>query len=440
VATDQESELGPGAVDAGDGIAVILTVEPIQTAATTVSGARPMAVLGSLRLAEGESQLEQAAAAISRCADSLGAPLVSAEVQFEPGYEGSSLTTVMTVSTAPAEHPPATAPPLLTDRPPYEVEPQKPTEPMYLKGPMLIPTGWSGGGTLVKMLESANLTSRPAPFAHAGASVLEPPGIAAALAGNGRRVAVDPRAGTAEAVYACAAELACVGAEPIGLGCCLNFGDPENPNVAWQLAESIDGLKQASADLEIPIVGASASLDKESPHGPILPTPIVGMVGRRPGAAPGPLGFRNPGERIALVGSFNPLRDGSEIAKLHGHPLAGMIPFKDSGAIRQAHELVREGVRSGRFTSARDIAEGGLAIALAESCIAGGEGARVLIRGFIDVFGEDLGTAFLVTGSEQDLDGLNLIGEVGGDQLDIHGVLIVPVSDLRASYDRGLTP
>jgi len=357
---------------------------------------------------------------------------------------------------------------LVDDCPLYDLEVEQPTEPMYPKGPMVIPTDSSDGGTLVKMLESANLSSRRTVFEQydpvvqsrtvrrpeqADAAVLALPvlskqsdgqdgpipAIAISIDGNGRRVAVNPRAGAAEAVYECAANLACVGAEPLGLTNCLNFGNPEKPHVAWQLTEAIDGLAQACRDLDVPVVGGNVSLYNESPDGPILPTPVVGMVGKLPDARhAGRLGFHTPGEKIALVGSFNPLRDGSEIAKLHGHPLAGMIPSKDLAAIKQAHETVREGVRSGRFTSAHDVAEGGLAVALAESCIAGGHGATVQIPEALDIFGEDLGTAFLVTGSEQDLEGLNVIGEVGGDQLDIHSVLVVPVSDLEAAYAGGM--
>ncbi len=103
--------------------------------------------------------------------------------------------------------------------------------------------------------------------------------------GNGRRVACDPRAGAAEAVYECAANLACVGAEPLGLTNCLNFGNPEKPHVAWQLSEAVEGLAQACEALGVPVVGGNVSLYNEAPSGPIFPTPVVGMVGQLPDAA-----------------------------------------------------------------------------------------------------------------------------------------------------------
>jgi phosphoribosylformylglycinamidine synthase II len=362
---------------------------------------------------------------------------------------------------------------LVDDCPLYDLQPEAPTAPMYPAGPMVIPTGSPDGATLLTLLAQANLTSRRPIFEQydpvvqsrtvrrpeqadaavlalaqtdrAGSGLAGPdpaatlPGIAISIDGNGRRVAVNPRAGAAEAVYECAANLACVGAEPLGLTNCLNFGNPEKPHVAWQLSEAVDGLAQACRDLDVPVVGGNVSLYNESPDGPILPTPVVGMVGRLPDVRrAGRLGFHTPGEKVALVGSFNPLRDGSEIAKLHGHPLAGMIPPKDLDALRAAHVTVRDGVRSGRFRSAHDIAEGGFAVALAESCIAGGHGARIVVGDAMDVFGEDLGTAFLVTGSAADLEGLTVIGEVDGDDLDIRGVLSVAVSDLAAAHGSGM--
>ena len=109
--------------------------------------------------------------------------------------------------------------------------------------------------------------------------------IAVSIDGNGRRVACDPRRGAAEAVYECAANLACVGAEPLGLTNCLNFGNPEKPHVAWQLTEAVDGIAQACRALDVPVVGGNVSLYNEAPSGPIFPTPVIGMVGRLPDPA-----------------------------------------------------------------------------------------------------------------------------------------------------------
>jgi phosphoribosylformylglycinamidine synthase subunit PurL len=358
---------------------------------------------------------------------------------------------------------------LVDDCPLYDLEPEAPTTALYRGGEQQLATDADATTTLMALLASANIASRRPVFEQydpvvqsrtvrrpeeADAAVLalpvlsartgpddEPiPAIAVSIDGNGRRVAVDPRAGAAEVVYECAANLACTGAEPLGLTNCLNFGNPEKPHVAWQLSEAVDGLAQACRDLGVPVVGGNVSLYNESPDGPILPTPVIGMVGKLPDArrAAG-VGFAEPGERIALVGSFNPSRDGSEIAKLHGCAPAGALPDKDVSAIRDAHERVRQGVRDKSFTSAHDIAEGGILVAIAESCIAGGVGAIVNLPDGLDLFGEDLGTAFIVSGPAPLLEGLPIIGAVGGRELVVKDVLNVPVSELTAAHSEGLS-
>src|SRR6476659_7947542 len=117
--------------------------------------------------------------------------------------------------------------------------------------------------------------------------------IAAAIDGNGRRVACDPYRGTIEAVLECAQNLACVGAEPLGLTNCLNFGNPEKGIVAWQLERSVQGLAEACEALAVPVVGGNVSLYNETPAGPIYPTPVVGMVGELADASrAGAIAFR----------------------------------------------------------------------------------------------------------------------------------------------------
>ncbi len=357
---------------------------------------------------------------------------------------------------------------LVDDCPLYDLEPAAPTAPLYAGGDQRIATDAAPADTLLALLASANISSRrpifeqydpvvqsrtvrrpeqadaavlalPVLDVDSGAAGAPVPAIAISIDGNGRRVAVDPRAGAAEAVYECAANLACVGATPLGLTNCLNFGNPEKPHVAWQLSQAIDGLAQACRDLEVPVVGGNVSLYNESPDGPILPTPVVGMVGTLPDARHAAfLGFANEGHKIALVGGFNPSRDGSELAKLHGRAPAGALPEKDVAEIRTTHQQVRDGVNSGAFLSAHDIAEGGIAVALAECVISCGLGARIELPDGLDLFGEDFGTAFIVSGTAEDLAGLEIIGEVGGDALEIGGVLDLPISGLTEAHASGL--
>jgi phosphoribosylformylglycinamidine synthase II len=350
---------------------------------------------------------------------------------------------------------------LVDDCPLYDLEPAPPPDGLYAGADPVLTGDESAGETLIALLRSANIASRRPVFEQydpivqsrtvrrpdeADAAVLalggrpDSPAIAVSIDGNGRRVACDPRRGAAEAVYECAANLACVGAEPLGLTNCLNFGNPEKPHVAWQLVEAVEGLAGACEELGVPVVGGNVSLYNEAPTGPIFPTPVVGIVGKLPRAArAGRLGFAQEGDAIALVGPFEPSQVGSELSKLRGLPPVGELPATDVGRIRVAHGTVRSRVRSGAFRSAHDVAEGGVAVALAECAIAGGLGATVDLPKGLDPFGEAPGRGFIVSGPREALAGFVVIGEVGGDALTIEGLLDIPVSDLRDARDGGLS-
>ena len=255
----------------------------------------------------------------------------------------------------------------------------------------------------------------------ADAAVLELPhggAIAVAIDCNGRRAAADPYRGTVEAVLECAANLACVGAEPLGLTNCLNFGNPEKPHIAWQLTESVRALGDVCRALEIPIVGGNVSLYNEGAEGAIYPTPVVGLVGSlgEPARA-GRLGFVAEGDAIALVGAFAPSLAASELAKLRGEQLPSGLPDIDIAEISATRASVRDAVRSGAVRSAHDIAEGGIAVALAECCLASGLGAEVVLdeNGEATLFGEAPG-GFLVSGPRDSLPG-RVIGTVAAGGL-----------------------
>jgi phosphoribosylformylglycinamidine synthase subunit PurL len=346
---------------------------------------------------------------------------------------------------------------LVDDCPLYDLSPAPHEGPLYAAPERVLTDQDTPAEMLLKLLGSPNLASRRSVFEQydwivqsrtvrrpqdADAAVLALPdgsAIAVSIDGNGRRVACDPRRGATEVVYECAANLACVGAEPLGLTNCLNFGNPEKSHVAWQLTESVEGLAQACEALGIPVVGGNVSLYNEAPSGPIYPTPVVGIVGRLPDVhRAGRLGFAAEGDAIALVGPFEPSRNGSELAKLGGLPPTGPLPPLDHQAVREAHEHVRAGVRADTLKSAHDIAEGGVAVALAECCIAGGVGASVTLREGLDAFAEAPGQAFIVSGDEQDLEQFEIIGRVGGSELAIDGVLRISVSDLEQAWSGGL--
>jgi phosphoribosylformylglycinamidine synthase len=343
---------------------------------------------------------------------------------------------------------------LVDDCPLYDLVPAPPEAPLYSAPAPVVSAEATPAETLLALLASPNIASRRPVFEQydwivqsrtvrrpeeADAAVLQLPdgsAIAVAIDGNGRRVACDPRQGAWEAAYECAANLACVGAEPLGLTNCLNFGNPEKPHVAWQLTEAVEGLAQACEELGIPVVGGNVSLYNEAPSGPIFPTPVVGIVGKLPDATKaGRLGFLREGDAIALVGPFEPSDTGSELAKLRGEAPTGSLPLSDVRAVRNAHQEVRDWVRTGALHNAHDISEGGLAVAIAECCLAGAIGATVELP---DLFGEAPGTGFVVSGPPEALAGHRIIGRVGGDRLEVTGQLDVSLAELREAWEHGL--
>jgi phosphoribosylformylglycinamidine synthase len=189
-----------------------------------------------------------------------------------------------------------------------------------------------------------------------------------------------------EAVLECAQNLACVGAEPLGLTNCLNFGNPEKPGVAWQLNRAVTGLAEACRELGVPVVGGNVSLYNETEHGPIYPTPVVGMVGELPDAAPASGPAPREGDRLLLVGPFAPSLAGSELAKLRGELDAG-LPEPSIASIAQGLAFVREVVREGNVSAAHDVSDGGLACALAEMAIAGGIGLEIDLDRLVELRG-----------------------------------------------------
>ncbi len=225
----------------------------------------------------------------------------------------------------------------------------------------------------------------------------------------------------------CAQNLACVGAEPLGLTNCLNFGNPEKPAPAWQLDQAVSGLAAACEQLGVPVVGGNVSLYNEGPEGPIYPTPVVGMVGELPDpAVTCGSSFACEGEAIGLLGPFEPNLAGSELTKLRGELDAG-LPRSDITTVAAACATVRDAVRNGKLSSAHDISDGGLACALAESAIGSGIGGSVDLQPLRErgcspeeaLFGEGTG-GFLLSGDRETLLalGATLIGETGGSTIE----------------------
>ena len=351
----------------------------------------------------------------------------------------------------------------------YDLEPGPPRGWIYGNRRSLEP-GVAGGELLLSLLASANVASKRWAFEQydsivgsrtvrrpesADAAVLKIPeagnAIAVAIDGNGRRVACDPRRGTIEAVLECAQNLACVGAAPLGLTNCLNFGNPEKPGPAWQLDEAVSGLAEACSALGVPVVGGNVSLYNEGPEGPIYPTPVVGMVGDLPDPARSAgSSFLRQGDAIAIAGPFAPSLAGAELTKLRGELDAG-LPAVEIEAVAAACEAVRDAVREGRVASAHDVSDGGLACAIAESAIGGGLGCSVDLDPLIELrgcsgetalFGEGPG-GFLLSGAAAELERLAaltevaVIGVVGGKAIEIEAgeqSLSAPLAEAKAAW------
>jgi phosphoribosylformylglycinamidine synthase II len=343
---------------------------------------------------------------------------------------------------------------LVDDCPLYDLAPERPAAQLYPAPPAVLELEAGVHEALTALLSSPNLASRRPLFEQydslvqsrtvrrpedADAAVLYlydmgegAPAIATSIDGNGRKVAADPYWGTIGNALECAANLACVGAKPLGTTNNLNFGNPEKPHIAWQLSEAVRGLGDACRALEAPIVGGNVSLYNEGADGPIYPTPVVGMVGILPDPhRAGRLGFAAEGDAIALVGwdaVAAPSLAASELAKLRGEALPDGLPELDIDRVVATLDAVRDAVRAGELSSAHDVAEGGLVVAVAEACLSGGLGASLDLGDTDDVwarlFGERPG-GFVVSGSREALQRLGerapveLIGTVGGDALEV---------------------
>jgi phosphoribosylformylglycinamidine synthase subunit PurL len=195
---------------------------------------------------------------------------------------------------------------------------------------------------------------------------------------NSRFVYLDPYAGAQLAVAEAARNVACAGAVPIGATNCLNFGNPERPDIMWQFARAVAGLGDACRALDIPVTGGNVSLYNETDGRSVLPTPVLGIVGviENAGAALR-RAFRSADDVIVLLGENRAELGGSEYLKVVHGLVRGVPPVLDLGKEAALHKVLVEGAARGIIRSAHDCAEGGLAVAVAECCFDSGLGAVV---------------------------------------------------------------
>ncbi len=272
-------------------------------------------------------------------------------------------------------------------------------------------------------------------------------GLAMTTDGNHAWCAVDPRQGTAMVVAESVLNLACVGARPMAVVNCLNFGNPTHPEVMWQLSESIDGMADACRRLGLPVVGGNVSLYNESRGADIDPTPVIGLLGmvdqldRRP---PG-VGLVTGG-RLVLVGVTQPELSGSAWARAHGHR-GGRLPALDLAFHSSVAAVVRSLVNGGLLAGVHDVAVGGVGLALAEMAVRSGVGFQVArIHSHAELFGESPSRVVLCVEPERLTAVLNVldeagvpsarIGAAGGDRLAVKDLLDVPLADAVQRWQR----
>lgn len=252
--------------------------------------------------------------------------------------------------------------------------------------------------------------------------------------GNGRYVYLDPKRGGAIAVAEAARNIVCSGAEPLGVTDCLNFGNPEKPEIYWQMSGAVDGMSEACRVLGTPVVGGNVSLYNETEGQAVFPTPVVGMVGlihKREHITT--QSFKKDGDAVFLLGETKAELGGSELQQVITGRIAGRPPSLRLEDEKRLQDAVLEAIRRGWISSAHDLSEGGLAVALAESCISGGRGAEIDIQTDLStiacLFSESQSRVLLSVSSEsaEDLEDFlgrkrvpfQRIGYVGGERLRI---------------------
>jgi phosphoribosylformylglycinamidine synthase II len=280
--------------------------------------------------------------------------------------------------------------------------------------------------------------------------------LALTLDGNSLYCRLDPRAGGAIAVAEACRNLACVGARPVGVTNCLNFGNPEKPEVMWQFEQTIDGLAEACRALGIPVTGGNVSFYNDTEGASIYPTPVLGIVGliKDVGRTAGPA-FKREGDVIVLLGETRDEIGGSQYLRIiHGRE-RGRPPAIDLAGEKKTHELCIAAIERGLLQSAHDVSDGGLAVCVAESAILSPQklgGVLELtdgLRADAQLFGESQ-SRIVVSLSRSRLPELrkmaarkkvmlNVIGRVGGRDIVVRRaarqVLRVPVERLFKAWE-----
>jgi phosphoribosylformylglycinamidine synthase subunit PurL len=276
-------------------------------------------------------------------------------------------------------------------------------------------------------------------------------GVALATDGNGRYCQLDPYTGTQLALAEAHRNVAVTGARPLAVTNCLNFGSPEDPGVMWQFIEAVRGLADGCLALGTPVTGGNVSFYNQTGGTPIRPTPVVGLLGVHDDVRHRVRsGFEAPGASVVLLGETRPEFGGSLWAWVtHGH-LGGRPPEVDFAAEQRLARVLGTAARLGLLQASHDLSDGGLAVALAESCLAGGTGCSVALPGdpFTFLFSESAARAIVAVapGAENEFavvcadqgQPAYTIGVTGGPSLEVDGAFEISLSELAAVHKQAL--
>ncbi|MGC5326194.1 phosphoribosylformylglycinamidine synthase subunit PurL [Brevibacillus sp. SYSU BS000544] len=270
---------------------------------------------------------------------------------------------------------------------------------------------------------------------------------------NGRYVYLDPKVGGAIAVAESARNVVCSGAEPLAITDCLNFGSPEKPEVFWQFENAVDGMSAACTALQAPVIGGNVSFYNERTGDAIYPTPVVGMVGLVTDVDHiTTQSFKQAGDVVLVLGETFAELGGSEYQKLVTGSISGRPPQIDLEKEAKLQQVVLTAIRQGLVQSAHDLSEGGLAVAVAESCFEKNLGAIIeaetTLRTDIFLYSESQSRIVLSVKPEhvekvkalanESLVPCTEIGKTGGERLAVkvngEEAINAPVSDLKAAW------
>jgi phosphoribosylformylglycinamidine synthase len=283
-----------------------------------------------------------------------------------------------------------------------------------------------------------------------------PRAVALSVDCNSRYCELDPYVGAMTAVVESARNVVCSGAEPLGVTDCLNFGNPEKPEVMWQFREAVRGLRDACNALGVPVVSGNVSFYNETDGRSIPPTPTVAMVGLLAEVGHHTTQwFKSEGDVVVLLGRTREELGGSEYLASFHDMVRGTPPWIDLSVEMQVQRVCLQAIREGIVRSAHDCAEGGLAVALAEACIAGPNeplGAEVELEADIRpdawLFGESQ-SRIVLSLRKKHVNRLRelaraadvpctVLGEVRGRRLRIGSLIDVSTTDLRAAWANAL--